>query len=330
MGEEVNLIMEQGDNELIFEPVVNDEPEEEVKEQKRKGRPKKSNVEDSEDSGLVNCLRKELIHVRLVKRKIEWITNPSHPLSDGMVDGATAVYTVPRLRNGELKNPLTKAEKDFLEDYMGLEPNALSVHKTHDNFWTNRQVIVQKIGTVLDLSTPMGYINWKILLMNSDAICPSLEDLKMLPKATYKFVLVSDKEQYTVTSEKVTNKSKCWKEYLKIEDKPSVLKSILESMTGQVVGGDVQLEYLQDRVSSLIEDNAREFLNIITDPLLQFKVILKDAVEDNIVELRGDYYYYNNTPLCGKGENPTTTVAAKYIANPRNQEILFSIQGKLK
>lgn len=329
MGEEVNLIMEPGDNEIMFEPVVNEQPEEEVKEQKRKVKHKKS---EEDDGGLVNCLRKELVYVRLIKKKIEWITNPNHPLSDGMVDGATATYTVPKLKNGELKNPLTTAEKDFLEDYMGLEPNALSIHKRpiSENFWINRQVIVQKVGTVLDLSTPMGYINWKILLMNSDAICPSLEDLKLLPKATYKFVLVSDREQYTVTSENVTNKSKCWKEYLKIENKPSVLKSILESMTGQVVGGDVQLEYLQDRVSSLIEDNSREFLKVITDPLLEFKVLLKDAVEENVVELRGDYYYYNNTPLCGKNENPTTTVAAKYISNPRNQELLFSIQGKLK
>ena len=101
-------------------------------------------------------------------------------------------------------------------------------------------------------------------------------------------------------------------------------------MTGEKVGGDIQLEYLQNRVSDLIESNAREFLSVVTDPLLQYKALLKEAVESNVVELRGDYYYYNNTPMCGKDENPTITVAARYVSNPKNQEILFSIQGRLK
>lgn len=326
MGEEVNLIMEPEDLEMQFEPVQTTEKEE---TKQKAGRRKKTETVD--DGELVNCLRKELVNVVLVKKKIEWITDSNHPLSDGMADGTTATFVVPKLRNGELKNPLTKLEKDFLEDYMGLEPNALSIHKRpQENFWTNRQVIVQKKGTVLDLSTPMGYINYKILLMNTDTICPSLEELKLMPKATYKYVLVSDKEQYTANAEKATTRSKCWKEYLKIESKPNVLKSILESMTGEKVGGDIQLEYLQNRVSDLIESNAREFLSVVTDPLLQYKALLKEAVESNVVELRGDYYYYNNTPMCGKDENPTITVAARYVSNPKNQEILFSIQGRLK
>ena len=166
--------------------------------------------------------------------------------------------------------------------------------------------------------------------MNTDLICPSLEDLKLMPKATYQYVLVSNKEQFSVTADKVTTKSKCWKEYGKIENDENVLKTLIETLEGRQVEGDLQLEYLQDRVVNLMEDNPREFLQIITDPLLKFKVTLKTAVEENVVENRGGYYYFNNTPLCGKNENPTLTVAARYISNPRNQELLFSIQARLK
>lgn len=331
MGEEVNIIMEENDNEMLFEPVPTMEEEVEEKAKRGRGRTKKVETETVDNTGLINCLRNEIINVKLVPKNIEWITDKRHPLSGGKADGTYNVYTVPRLRNGELKNPLTTAEKDFLEDFMGLEPNALSIHKRgKDNFWINRQVVVQKEGTTLDLSTAMGYINYKILLMNTDLICPSLEDLKMMPKATYQFVLVSNKESFTVTADKVTTKSKCWKEYGKIENKPEVLKSLLETLEGRPVDGDLQLEYLQDRVITFLEENPREFLQVITDPLLEFKVILKSAVEENVVENRGGYYYFNNTPLCGKNENPTITVAAKYISNPRNQELLFSIQARLK
>jgi hypothetical protein len=309
----------------MFQPV-----EKEPKEEKKRGRKEKAEIVDNSGE-LVNCLRNEIINVKLVEKEIEWLHDKRHPLYGGMVSGATAIYTVPRLRNGELKNPLTKAEKDFLEDYMGLEPNALSVHKRgDDNFWINRQVIVEKEGTVLDLSTPMGYINYKILLMNSDYICPSLEDLKLMPKATYKFVLVSNKDVYSAAVEKTTTRSKCWKEYLKVENKPELLKSLFESLTGTPINDDIKLEFLQEKVVEQLERNPKEFMMAVTDPLLEFRVIIKNAVNCGVVERRGDYYYYNNSPMCSKDENPTMTVAAKYISNARNQEILFSIQAKLK
>lgn len=328
MGEEINLVLDQSDTEMVFEPVV-EETEEKV-EKKSKGR-KKATETVVEEETLVNCLRNELINVKIVPKHIDWITTKAHPLSNGKADGTVNIYTVPKLRNGEFKNPLTKAEKEFLEDYMGLEPNALSIHKkAEENFWVNRQVIVQKEGTVLDLSTPMGYINYKILLMNSDFICPSLEDLRLMPKATYQFVLVSNKEDFNITADRVSTKSKCWKEYGKIENDESTLKALLESLEGRPIGDDVQLEYLQDRVVTQLEDNPKDFLSVITDPLLSYKVTLRTAVEENVVENRGGYYYYNNTPLCGRNENPTVTVAAKYISNPRNQELLFSIQGKIR
>ena len=74
------------------------------------------------------------------------------------------------------------------------------------------------------------------------------------------------------------------------------------------------------------------FLKTITDPLLKTKILIKKAVEAGIISKRGDYYYLteSNTPLCNNNEDPTLTVAAKYLNIPRNQEMMFSIQAKLK
>lgn len=336
MGEEkLDLILEEerDNTDVIMQQLINQEEEHKKLEEEEKliEKTKREKVNSGEDDELINCLRKELVTVQLVERIVDGITDKNHPFYSGKAAGTISTYVVPRLRNGELKNPLTKAEKDFLEDYMGLEPNALSVHKKRsENFWTNRQVVVQKEGTVLDLSTPMGYINYKILLMNNDLICPSLEDLRKMPKATYEYVLVSDKEVYNVTSEKNNTKSMCWKLYGKVEDKPEVLKAVIEGITNTPVQGDMDLTFLQNTAVEHLEKNPRLFYSVISDPLLNFKVTLKEAVDSDVVERRGDYYYYNNTPLCGKNENPTLTVAAKYISNPRNQEILFSIQARLK
>lgn len=72
---------------------------------------------------------------------------------------------------------LTNSEKAFLEEYMGLPYNALSIYKKVDNYWENSQVRLTKGETPLDLRDPNDYIKYKILLANKDFIAESLSAL---------------------------------------------------------------------------------------------------------------------------------------------------------
>lgn len=326
MGEEILL----DENGIMEEPLMVTPAEPEVTEEKpKKGKRSLKKVEETEETELINCLRNEKISVRFIERNDERY-NKNHPYYGNMADGSTVTFTVPLLRNGNYKNPLTKEEKDFLEAIMGLEPNALSIYNKHDNYWENRQVVVEKRGTVLDLSTPLGYIDYKILLANSDTICPSIDVLKNRPLASYRFVLVSDKQVYSASVERASIKAKCWKTYGKFENDAKVLRTLIHTLTGKTADEGAQLEFLQATVVDLIEEDAQRFLNAATDPLLTFKVLIREAVSAGVIDRRGDYYYYAGDPLCSKNEDPTLTIAARYISNPRNQEILFSIQNKMK
>lgn len=329
--EESNIIFDESSLTPGEVDLTQDEPEyiEQPKiEQKKRGRPKKEDVEVS-DGELINCLRNESIKVEFIPKE-RYGYSKDHPYYGGLTDKASWTFTVPMLRNGTLKDPLTKSEKAFLEDYMGLEPNALSVHKKKsENYWVNFGVTVPKDGTVLNLATPIGYIQYKVLLLNEDFIAPSMQVLRDRPLETYKFVLVADNEFYNTAINTASIKSKAWKEYGKIEDDEAVLRCVYETITGKRVDSD-SIEFLQARVVDVLEDNPKLFYSIVTDPLIKFKVLLRDAVRANVVDLRADQYYFKGTPLCGKNEEPTITVAAKYISNPKNQEILFSIQASLK
>ena len=86
----------------------------------------------------VSPLRHEIVNVKFVPRQGK-ITDPKHVLYGGMAENAVRTYTVPRMANGVYKNPLTDSEKTFLEEYMGLQPNALSVYK---DYWDNYSYIV--------------------------------------------------------------------------------------------------------------------------------------------------------------------------------------------
>ena len=78
-------------------------------------------VEDTDDDQLINCLRNERVVVRHINKNRMGITNPKHIMYGGMLENATKVYTVPKLKSGGFVNVLTNEEKDLLEDVMGLK-----------------------------------------------------------------------------------------------------------------------------------------------------------------------------------------------------------------
>ena len=73
-------------------------------------------------------------------------------------------------------------------------------------------------------------------------------------------------------------------------------------------------------------------MKVITDPLLNTKVLIKKAVENGVISNRDSHYYLrsDNTPLCESNEESTLNIAARYLNDPRRQEIKFSLEAKLK
>lgn len=287
----------------------------------------------NDDGELESCLRKEIVIVRHVNRPSGLVTNPKHILYGGMAENAVRYFTVPLMeKSGTLKNVLTDKEKAYLEDVMGLEYNALSIYKKTDNFWTNYQVRLTKSDTYLDLSIPDDYIKYKVLLANNDMIAPNLETLQDRPKATYQFVLIEEGAEEKTASSSVSVMQNCWKEFGKYEDNADVLKMVVETITGRPLSSSSKLDSLKVKASDLIVSDPKVFLRTITDPLLSTKVLIRKGVEAGIISRRGDYYYLTdgNVPLCGSKEEPTITVAARYLNIPKNREMKFTIEAKLK
>lgn len=287
---------------------------------------------------LINCLRNEKIIVRYIpKLHGIWGDNPKHVFAGGMAENATKTFVVPRLTSGTYVNVLTNAEKAFLEDYMGLEFNALSVHNKNNNFWdcTNSEginkVILSKADTILNLADPVDYIKYKILLANKNFICPSLKILQDMPKATYMYVLIGSNDETNQQRLSMSITMRCYKEFGKIEGDADTLRTIVELLEGRPLAANTKLEFLQARINDLIQKSGKLFLSIITDPMLKNKVLIKKAVTNGIISKRGDFYYLksDNSPLCENGEDPTLNMAAKYLSNPKRQELLFTIQAKL-
>ena len=291
-----------------------------------------------ERDNLVNCLRNEKVIVRFIARAKGMITDPRHILFGGMAAGSKIKFTTPLLRSGQYADVLTKEEKKFLEYKLGLEPNALSVHNRTNNFWSDANE--QGIGRIelikgdnpLDLSQPIDYIKYKILLNNKDQIAPSIQVLQDKPKATYKFVIISESDTAKAANTKVTIKAQAYMEFGKINEDKEKMRVIIETIDGRPTAANSTVEYLQGKIGELIEANTKMFLQVVKDPFLDNKVLIKKAIEAGLISNRGNYLYLRdgNVPLCEHGQEPTMNIAAKYLSLPKHQDLKFSIEAKVK
>lgn len=295
---------------------------------------KTSNVEEPQ---LINCLRNERVIVRYIKKINSRISNPKHVLYGGMAENATKTFVVPMLSSGRYVNVLTNEEKDFLEKAMGLEENALSIYKKDNNFWDDSingsiaKVTLKKQDNYFDLSNPEEYIKYKILLANKDFIAPSLEDLETNHKATYQFVIITEASEAKAIKNNMSITMRCYALYGKLEDNVDALRLIIETITGNRISPSTKPEFLQAKVSELIQSNSKLFYKIASDELLLTKVLIKKSVEHGLIAQRGNQYYIidGNVPMCNDGD-PTLNVAATWLNLPKNQTIKLSLEAKLK
>lgn len=293
---------------------------------------RKEKMDESEDSDLVCCLRKERIIVKHLPKETGLVTNPNHLLYGGMAESAVRWFTVPRLSSGAYVNVLTNSEKIYLEEVMGLEYNALSIYNKVDNYWDNFMVRLTKQDNYLDLSNPEDYIKYKVLLANRDYIAPSLQEVEDHPKATYQFVIIHENEESKASKKKLSATMQAYMEFGKIQENPDILRTIIETIDGRPVAKTSKIDFLQDKVGKLIQADSKLFIKVVTDPMLNTKVLIKKAVEEGLISNRGGMLYLKSdgTPLCGDNEEPTLNFAAKYLNMPKHQELKLSLEAKLK
>lgn len=293
----------------------------------------------NKEKELVCCLRNERVIARYIIRPSSNITNTRHVLYGGMADGAVRTFVVPKRTDGLYVNVLTDSEKDYLENVMGLEPNAMSVYKKVDNFWDDSNpngintVRLTKQDNYFNLASPEDYIKYKILLANNQFICKSLKELQDRPKATYQFVMVSEEGQTEMDQMNMTDMMRAYREFGKIDTNADVLSLIIEQMTGKpFVSGHAKIVHLQTKVNELIQGNKKMFLQLVTDPHLMTNVLIKKAIDAGVISKKNDLLYYRkeNLPLCEHGQEATKSIAAIFLDNPKNQDLRFTIEAEVK
>lgn len=262
-----------------------------------------------------------------------WIKNPKHR-AFFMLEGTYKAYMAPRLRSGVIKDVLTKAEKDHLEKIMNMEDNELSVYRKDNNFWESYIVKCTKDPIILDLSKPMDYISYKVLLANSDQIAPSVKNIK--DKATYKFYIERQKEVDEVKTTKANTEKDAWLLYSKVEKDAKSLARVLNvyghaySSYGNlksVSAKDNDIEFLRAKLSDIVANDKELFIETVKDPLFETKALLSEALKAGVIKTKVNKYYLDGED---KHFADSFKKAADFLDNPANQEFQLIVESKLK
>lgn len=294
---------------------------------------KNKQVKESTEKTLVNCLMNRKVIVRSVHKRSNLVRTPNHFLSDGMADTAKRTFVVPVVRSsGSYKNILTDDEKDFLESYMGMEPNALSVYKKEDNFWDDFSVTLFKGDNVLDLSDPTDYIKWKLLLSQTDYIAKSLRELEERPKETYMFVIVDEGEEVDKGLKSLDIKKRAYFNLGSIEKDKETMVTVLELVDGKPVSAQATAKAVLNKLGEFVEIDPSRFVRVTEDKFLKVKTLIRQSLELGLLKRKNGEYYRadNNEPLCNSGAEATLQTAAAYLADPRQTELKFMLESKVQ
>ena len=272
-------------------------------------------------------LRNETITVKYIMKERSDIKDPKHVGYGGLFVGSSIAIPAPVLDNAKMKNILTNEEKAGLEYLLGKD---LSIYGA---FWKQEftkggifPIFLSKEDNRLDLSDPMQYIVYKVLLA-SPIVANSLDSVKN--KATYRFVLVSEGEELQKDKDKVGNKVLAFEKYVEFKNNKGILRYILRSL-GKYTSRGQQLDFLQVEAAKEIEKDPNIFVAVTTDKLLLQKVLIEEGVEFGVILKREEKYFTADNQPISEGESPTMTAAATYLASPLGQEMRLALEAKIK
>lgn len=276
-------------------------------------------------------LKNEKVIVQFIAKPTKEITNPKHVAYGGKLQGTFDNIAPPRLRKDKMKNILTKEEKDGLEYLMERD---LSIY---GDFWKGYRkggmfpIALGKDDLVLDLSVPEDYIKYKVLL-NTNLVANSPDQLKNEFRASYKYVMVQENETSRLEEETVSDKATAFAFYSEIVNSSDALRYVLRKL-GKHTHATQGKGFLRGEVGKAIDiPKYRDvILKIAQDKKFKEKILLEEAFTLGVIDrISGQYFTKEEEPIAGDGEEPNEHNAARFLGSPVGQEMRLAIEARVK
>jgi len=290
--------------------------------------------EELEDVMVENPLQNKKIAICPIYREGGWLTkiNKNH---DGAFLFTGAKFGIKGVPYDASKrtyvDPLTDEEKKYFvqpEVGLGIKIEDLSIHK-EKNFWSKFEVNLTRDPIVLDLNNPLDYLRYKFLLCQKDIISPTWG--KRFEKGTYKFSIKDDEADQEEAIGNIDLEMEVMSYFNNIQNsirKMSALLTMYYAKTNQAkrVPANATTSFLKTELHKLIKSNLKDIHDIISDPHLNERVLVTQAVESGAISKLSASEYQ----IVGEEDKLNLRELLEFLRNKKNQAIRAKIEAQLE
>ena len=279
----------------------------------------------------VFALPNRKVMVTPIRRKGGWVDVTSE--NNFLFKHAYFKLIVPmsKFRKDTLVDPLTKAERTFFESSeagLGLNTGDLLIHNKTATFWKEFSVRLDKNIMVLDLSDPMDYITYKVLLVNTGLIAPSAE--QKTGKATYKYAIVEEGHDANVKVKAASNKKEAWKFFGKIDEDTQKMRDFLGIYTtlkpkGKSLPPNAKKSFLISQLEGIIENDLAGFLAVAKDKDYNKKVLITNALNAKALMREGLTFKTPEDRVIGDSMKEVIN----FFNDPKNNEEIIKMKARI-
>nr|DAO41240.1 MAG TPA: hypothetical protein [Crassvirales sp.] len=294
---------------------------------------KSTNIEESvlvkNEGGF--SLPNRRVNVTMIPKKTPLVTSKNHVLASGRAPGATVTICVPVKIDGSYVQVLTEEEQECLVKLMGLPKDALSSYLRVNNYWDNYSIKLNAEDKSIDLSTPEGYIEYKVLAANKHIIATSAEEHRKNPDSEHLYLLSFEDERAKRIEEEADLSINAIMLLNGIRDDRDTMRAVLERLTGAALSLRVDRSFLLNKLTKVAQESPKRFIEVAGNENLASMVVLKKAAALKLIFNKGGKFYrLDNTPICNVDEEPTLENASAYLSRPQNQEELLTLKASIK
>lgn len=216
---------------------------------------------------------------------------------------------------------LTEEERLVFEKTLNLEPGSMSFYKK-TGFWPKFRVKLTKEGKTLNLSEPLDYLEYLVLLADR-RVAPNWN--AKYDSGEYKFALVDEEETIKDNVNKSDINKKAYKYLGKIEDSVEDMTMVIRLASNKIVKSK-DVEFLQSEVQKIINSNIKGFVEVMEDKSFGTKAFINKALDAKALDrtVKGGYALKGGDEI---GRTLSETV--EFLESNKNQDIFLKLKAQI-
>jgi tRNA G10 N-methylase Trm11 len=189
-------------------------------------------------------------------------------------------------------------------------------------FWPKFRVKLTKEGKTLNLSEPLDYLEYLVLLADR-RVAPNWN--AKYDSGEYKFALVDEEETIKDNVNKSDINKKAYKYLGKIEDSVEDMTMVIRLASNKIVKSK-DVEFLQSEVQKIIDSNIKGFVEVMEDKSFGTKAFINKALDAKALDrtVKGGYALKGGDEI---GRTLSETV--EFLESNKNQDIFLKLKAQI-